>query len=219
MTKQVIHSEIAYFRWNWIYKISGAAALISGILLLIAIINLLTRAFQPQTTNGPLTSLQNNWLIVIFKLLAGFSDVQISLLHGLNVLDIAFLALVGTINIGLYNILRRTSKIWSIIALVQPFLGIFIFIATKTAGRSTVMGVGLVSSIVMLRSDIFNKETAYIGILASVLLFVGDFSAGIPPNNIIAALFGIGYVLLIIWFFLIARKFFQLDSDILKKQV
>jgi len=131
-------------------------------------------------------------------------------LHVLNFLDIAILALVGTMYLGLYAALRRTSRIWSIIALMQPFLGIVIFIATANAGRSTVMGAGLVISAVMLRSNIFKRVTAYVGILANIILLIGDFSAGIiPSSNTVATLFGIGYVLLTIWFFIVAKTLFS----------
>lgn len=200
-----------------LYKVAGAASLTTGVLLLIAMISLITSVLQSSTPSSWLLPFQNNWLIVIFKLHAGFRGVQADLLHILDFLDIAILALVGTIYLGLYVALRRTSEIWSIVAAIQPFLGIVLFIATKTAGRSGVMGAGLVISLVMLRSNIFNKVTAYTGILASVLLLAGDFSAGvIPPLTIVATLFGVGYVLLMTWFFLIARRFFQLGSGVSK---
>jgi hypothetical protein len=204
--------DTANSRWNWLYKLSSAAALGAGILFLVAIIDLILAVFQPGAKIGGVSLFQNNWLIVIFKLHAGFSGVHIDLLHALNYLDIAILAIVSTVYLGLYAALRRTSQIWSIIAVIQPFLGIVLFITTKNAGRSGIMGAALVISVVMLRSNIFNKVTAYMGILASVLLLVGDFSAGaIPPLAIIATLFGIGYVCLIIWFFRVARRLFQLD--------
>jgi hypothetical protein len=199
------NSETANSRWSWLYKISGVAALIAGALLLIAMASLIVEALQPDWISP-----FQNWLIVIFKLHAGFSAVEINLLHVLNFLDIAILALVGTMYLGLYAALMRTSRIWSIIALVQPFLGIVIFIATANAGRSTVMGAGLVISAVMLRSNIFKRVTAYVGILANVILLIGDFSAGIIPSSItVATLFGIGYVLLTTWFFLIAQGLFS----------
>jgi len=73
------------------------------------------------------------------------------------------------------------------------------------------MGAGLVISLVMLRSDIFGKGIAFAGILASVLLLVGDLgTAANSHSSIIAVLISIGYVLLMIWFFLIARRLFQL---------
>ena len=197
----------------------SAAALIAGVVLLLAVIDLIIPSFRLGTPNGWVSLFQNNWLMVIFKLHAGFSGVQIDLLHILNFLDIAILVLVGTMYLGLYAALRRTSRIWSIIALALPFLGLVLFIATKTAGRSAVMGAGLVISVVMLRDNIFNRVTAYVGILASVLLLVGDFSAGVLHSNIITTLFGIGYVLLMTWFFLIARRLFQLGAGHSREEV
>ena len=82
------------------------------------------------------------------------------------------------------------------------------------------MGAGLVISLVMLRSrsHVFGKVTAYMGVLASVLLLVGDFSIGMAHSNIIATLIGIGYVLLMTWFFLIARRLFQLGSRAISRK-
>jgi len=210
---QTIESGDAGSRWNWLYKVGGAAALITGVLFLIAVIDFIITGFQPGIINGWLSLLQNNWLVVIFKLHAGFNGVQPDLLYVLNLLDIAIMALVGTMYLGLYAALGRTSKVWSIIALAQPFLGIVIFIATNTAGRCGVMGASLVISFVMLRSSIFGKETAYMGILASALLLVGDFSVGITHSNIIAILTGIGYMLLTTWFFLVGRRLFRLGQS------
>jgi hypothetical protein len=206
-------TETTSSQWNWFYKIGGIAALIAGVLFLIPVIDLLITGLQPGVKIGWLLPFQDNWLLVIFKLHAGFSGVQMGLLHILNLLDIAILALVGTMLLGLYAALKGTSKIWSIIALAQPFLGIVLFIGTRNAGRSSAMGAVLVISAVMLRNNIFNKAIAYMGILASVLLLAGDFSAGIiPPSNMVVTLFGFGYLLFMIWFFLIARRLFKLDN-------
>ncbi len=208
---RVANTENTDSSWSWLYNISGVAALMAGILLLIAMVSLITAVLQLGATNGWLSSFQNNWLIVIFKMHAGFGGAHIQLLHVLDGLDIAILALVGTMFLGLYVILKRTSRIWPIIAAVQPFLGMVLFIATKTAGRSGVMGAGLVISVVLLRSNIFEKVIACVGILAALLLLVGDFTSGIiPPSAIMAALFGVGYVLFITWLFMIAGRLFQL---------
>jgi hypothetical protein len=196
--------------WLGLYKVGGTAALITGILLSVAMISLISSVLHPGVIIGWLAPFQNNWLIVIFKLHAGFSGVKIDQLHNLDYPDIAILALVGTMALGLYGALRKTSRFWALAALALPFLGIILFITTKTAGRSAVMGVGLIISIVMLRNKLFNQITASVGILASVLLLAGDFSAGVLHSIIITTLFGSGYVLLIIWIFLTAYKLFQL---------
>lgn len=203
--------ENADSRRNWLYKVSSAAALITGVLLLIAGIDPITTGLQ-FIINGWLSWFGNNWLVLLFKLHAGVNGVQLSQLYVLNFLDIVIMILVAITFLGLYVALRRASKIWSLIALVQPFLGILIFIATKSAGRSAVMGAVLVMSFVMLRSNTFSNNIAYAGILASVLLLVGDLSVSIARSSIIAILIGIGYVLLITWFFMVGRRLFQLSK-------
>ena len=109
-----------------------------------------------------------------------------------------------------YAAIRKSGQFWSIVALAQAILAPVLFVATQSFGRSGVMGAGLVASAVMLGSHRFGKATAYVGILASILLLIGDFSVGIVHSNIIAILIGIGYVLLIIWFLIVARRLLQL---------
>ncbi len=209
-TTDEFKAEMVESHWNWLYKVSGAAALITGVLFLIAGINLIAAGLEPSTINGWSSLFGNNWLLLLFSLHAGISGVQPDQLYVLNPFDVVIMVLVATTFLGLYTALRRTSKIWSFIALVQPFLGIVILIATNAAGRSAVMGAVLVISFVMLRSTTFGNATPYAGILASVLLLAGDISVGIARSSIMAVLIAVGYVLLIAWFFLIARRLLQL---------
>lgn len=212
MGNQVTDTHSVDSRWPWLYQVSARAALGDVILLVLGTPLLITAVHSPGSTSGWLSAFQDNWLITIFKLHAGFSGAQIGLLQSLDLLDIVFLALAGLTILGLYAALRSTSRIWSIVAAVQPFLGIVLFIVTQTAGRSAAMGAAFVISLVMLRSSIFPKATAYLGIAASGLLLIGDFSAGMPASPIVAALFGTAYVLFTVWFFVIARRLFQLGS-------
>ncbi len=64
---------------------------------------------------------------------------------------------------------------------------------------------GLIISAVMLRSNIFSKVTAYVGILMNVMMLV-------PPTvgTIGLLLSLISLVPLAIWYILIARRLFQL---------
>ena len=66
----------------------------------------------------------------------------------------------------------------------------------------------LIISVVILKGKHFGKVTGITGILAGVMLFVGDLTVGMQ-SSLITGLFGIGYVLLIIWFFLITKAFFD----------
>ena len=121
------------------------------------------------------------------------------------------MVLVAIMYLGLYVVLRRTTRIGSIVAAVIPFVGIVLFIVTKLAGRSGVMGAGVVISLIRLRSNIFGKGVPFVGMLASVLLLADDFgTTANSPSTIVTILIGIGYVLMMTWFFMIPRRFFQL---------
>ncbi len=63
----------------------------------------------------------------------------------------------------------------------------------------------LISSVVMLRSNIFGKATAYVGIITNVLVF-GLF---VPVIGTFLSLLSV-FPFLTIWFILIARRLFQL---------
>lgn len=198
-------------RRNGLYLISALAALTLGILFLAAVPSLITAGLRPYSTNGWLSLLQDNWLILLFKLNAGFNGVQFDQLYGPNLLDIALMALVSVVYLGLSGTLRKTSRLWPMIAVVIPLLGIVLFIITRLAGRSGVMGAGIIISFVMLRSSTFSRGIALAGISANVLLLAGDFGTKTDsPSAVMAICMGIGYVLLLIWFFLIARSLFQL---------
>ena len=187
---------------------------------LIGITGIITAGTQPTTLTGWFTPLQNNWLVVLYKLNAGFSGVQPNLLNVLNLLDIVIMILFGTMSLALYIALRQTNKIWSAVAASLPFLGILVFLVTSTAGRSGLLIGGLIFSAAMLRSHVFSKVGASMGIVASVLLFfAGDLGTAIfSASMIIAVLMGIGYVLWMIWFLLIARQLLQLGQVRLEKK-
>ena len=209
VVNQVTDTEAEVSPLRVFYKIGAVAALIMLILFLIGVIGIIT-----PNINGWFTPFVNNWLVILFKLNAGFSGVQPSLLNVLNPLDIVIMALFCMMSLALYQVLRNTSKIWSFIAVCLPFLGIPVFLITSTVGRSTLLIAGLIISAVMLRSKIFSKPTAYAGIMAGIFLFfAGDIATALfSSSNIIALFIGIGYVIWMIWFFLIARGLFKMDE-------
>jgi len=208
MIQQVISAKTIDSRRSWLYKTGGAAALVTGMLLLLGLTSLIVSLFQPSTTNSWLLLFQNNWLVKIFILHAEFSGTQADL-HGLNLLDIVVLLLVSVICLSLITAFRKTAKTWSIIAFTLSLIAIILFVITQIAGRSTVMLAVLINSLVMFSDNTYSRIIVYTGILASVFLFAGDLTVGIH-SNIITALFGVGYVLLTIWFFLIAQYLFRL---------
>ena len=205
--------ETRHSGWDWLYPVGGAASLMVALLLLVAMISVIITGFRLDAINGWVHPFENNWLVVLAKLNAGFSSVHFDLLQRLNSLDLAIMALVAVMHLSLYATLRRTPKIGSVLAVLQPFLGMVLFIVTQTAGRSAVMGAGLVISCVMLRSTIFGKAIALLGILVNVPLLVGDFSTTPDSHSsIMAIIIGIGYVLLLVWLFQVARRLIHLPS-------
>ena len=206
---QVLHNQLSIVEpenpsWNNLYKVSSAASLILGVLFLITAIGFIISLIWTGSTKGWFSLLQSNWLIIIFKLHAGLINIQDDPLNGLNLLDIVILVLFSVTCLGLYFNLRKSSKIWSLIAVALSLITIILFLVTQIAGRSTVMLSVLIFSFIMIKDKGYSKVTIYAGILASVFLFAGDLSVGIH-SNVITILFGIGYILLTLWFFLIAR--------------
>jgi hypothetical protein len=210
MTYQVASTKAIYFRWNWLHKIGGVAALTTGMLLLIGMVSLIFSILQNSITNGWLLLFQNNWLVKIFILHAEFSNIHAAL-HGLNILDIVIMLLVSVICLSLSTTFKNASKVWSLVAFALSLIAIILFVVTQEAGRSTVMLAVLINSIVMLRDKSFSKVIASTGILASVFLFIGDLTVGIH-SGLITIFFGMGYMLLTAWFFLIAQNLFRLDQ-------
>ena len=151
---------------------------------------------------------------MLFRVKIPASGVQSNSLTVHNPLDLNIMVLSATMLVSLNSALRRTSRAWSLFALSLPILGIPVFLATGTSGRSALLLSGLSISIAMLRSDTFRKAGAYIGIAASGLLFLGgDIATAIFHSSYaIAALIGVAYVLLVIWLLLVALKLFQLSD-------
>ncbi len=208
MSHQITSGETRNSRWGWLYKIGGASALITGMLLLIGLISFILSAAQLKIANGWPSLFRDNWLIKIFMLHAELGDIHTDL-HGLNLLDIFILLCVSVICLSISTIFRNARRVWLLFASALSLVAIILFLATQIAGRSTVMLVVLISSFAMFKEKTFSKATIYTGILAGVFLFLGDLTVGIH-SSVITILFIIGYVLLITWFFTIAQTLFQL---------
>lgn len=79
----------------------------------------------------------------------------------------------------------------------------------QTMGFFFMAAAVLIISVVMLRSDIFGRWTAYVGILTSVITFIDDISTIIAPSAAVV-LMPVSGLFWIIWWILIARRLFQL---------
>ena len=188
---------------QWIYLIAGTSALVAGLIFLAGILGLVR---------------SDNWLVTIFKLQAGSNTVPLSQLYQLNGLDPALLVLVATAYAGLYCALHRSHRILALIALMQPPLGLLLFLVTHNAGRSSVMGAGLVISLAILGGGPFGKRLGWIGLLSSALLLAGDLGTDLAPSTALAIATGLGYVLLIAWLLAIGLRLLQLARKVAAEQ-
>lgn len=175
---------------------AGVAGLLVTVLLLIGLVaialSLPGLAFR-------------NWLLVLFQINARVGALPADPLRVVNPLDVVVLVLVGVTFLGLWPDLGRVNRIWISIAVALPFVGIALLLVTNQAGRSSVMGAGLVVAFLMLKRRAL-KPLAYLGIPANALLLAGDLATGGSRAPVVAALVGVGYVLLIAWFVLIGAR-------------
>ncbi len=80
---------------------------------------------------------------------------------------------------------------------------------TQTVGFLFIAAAVLIISVIMLRGTIFGKITASVGILASVITFVGFISVIMVPS-FAGALVVVSVVPWVLWWVLIARRLLQL---------
>ncbi len=147
-----------------------------------------------------------NWLVVLFQINAGAGQLPPDPLRVFNPLDVTILVTVGVTIASLGRALGRVSTVLRIIAAGLPFAGIAILLVTGQAGRSSVMAAGLVMALLIFMSGRSGRTLAIFGLVANVLLLVGDFATGTSAKPFIAAVMAIGYLILVVWFALIAAK-------------
>jgi len=225
------YTETAESRWNWLYKIGGAAAMFGVAIYLIHLIVFIVWG-QPETALGWFTLFQNNKFggLLAFELLLVISS-----------------ALAIATTLALYVALRRVNESLMAIALAVGLVEAVAFIvarpalemlylsegyaaATTDAQRAMFLAAGeamlatfngtafhlsinlfsiyfLIVPIVMLRSHIFGRVTAYTGILAAIF----NWALYVPQIGIFLSILSV-FPFLLIWNILIARRLFQLGK-------
>ncbi len=228
--KQVNSTE-SESRWLILYRIGGIAATCAVILIPIAIFVFI--AWPPPTTVvGWFTLFQNNQLVALidFDGLIVISNVLsililLALYMALRQSDtsLVFIALaLGLVGIAAYF---ASNPVLSMLSLSDQYTA-----AATEAERSLLVGAGqtmlalyqgtafwvsnalggaalLIFAIVMLRSAVFSKTTAQIGIVANSLGFGLFIPSGIGVLLSIISVVGLAF-----WFALIARRLFQLSQ-------
>ena len=196
------------------YKLRKAGIILSitlGIIFTAAAICLAITIIWPENDLKVISLISNNWLMKIFKIQATILLNNDSL-FGANLYDIGIIVLFIFVCLSLFEKTKYQHKVWFLVAISLLVVGIAIFIATNLSGRSAFMTSGLVIAALFFSKIIQNKIAGLIGIIANLLLLAGDFTVG-ANIKIIPYLFGVGYLLLIIWMFMIARILALTEKD------
>ncbi len=231
MMNQAAAAETIGTRWKGLYRVGGAAILITLGLYL-------TELIVFSVVNRPFPATMNDW----FSL---FQESKLLGLFYLNSLDMVSIALMGPMFLALYVALRQENETWMTVAVFFALLGIPVFIAprstslamlslsdrfagaTTEAQRAQILTVGeaatlgqptpqtmgflfiavavLIISVVMLRSRIFGKATASVGMLSGLLTMIGFISVAVAPP-VADFLMVTGMAPWAIWWILIARR-------------
>lgn len=232
----VVDAETVDSRWSWLYKIGGAAALLVVVILPIQIIVYIVSP-PPSTAIDYFTLFQSNSLL---GLLALDLLIIVDIVLGILLLLALYIALRRSsesfMDIALaLGFLGNTAYIASNTAFNMLYLSKQYASATTDAQRSLFLAAGeamlaifngtafqlnyvlgsvvmIIISVVMLRSNIFSKVTAYMGILAGVI----GFGLYVPTIGIYISIFSV--VFMAIWYILIARRLFQLGQGVSKAE-
>jgi Domain of unknown function (DUF4386) len=227
------HIETTDSAWKPLYKVGGAAALILLGLIPIQIIIFIAHP-PPSTVIGYFTLFQNNWLLGLLNLdllymltMVLTVLIYLALYAALRRASPSFMAIALTLGLVGIAVYFASNTAFEMLSLSSQYAA-----ATTDAQRSTFLAAGqamlalyqgtafdvsyvlggvtsLIIAVVMLRSNIFSKGTAYVGLLMSVMMVV-------PPTiGTIGLVFALISLLpLAIWFILIARRFFMLAQSV-----
>jgi hypothetical protein len=225
--------EAADSKWKGLCRVGGAAALLIGVFYIIEIIVVATTGVPPSTTIAWFTLLQNNRLLGLFDLFpldivsaALVVPVFLALYVILRRSSQSWTAIATVLVIVGSTDLFATNTAFSMLSLSNQYAA-----ATSDAQKSLLLALGqqllpanqstgafmaytlsaiagIIISAVMLRNHVFGRSIAYVGILGNALEAVP-----FVPAYYVAVVIGLGGVLLVVWYLLIARRLFQLGRD------
>ena len=221
-------------RWKDLYQAAGIAAVVSEIIIFLGLVTYFIWPYTPgvKTTESIFLLLQKDPL-------GGLVSLDLFLFIGNLFSILLFLALyisLQQVNAS-YALIALAFGLIGVVLLIpaRPIFELFTLSsqfasATTEAARNQYLAAGeallalfngtgwfmntllgalslLISSILMLRSKLFSKSTAYVGIFTSAAV-CGFFIPGVGKFLLFLSL--PGYM---IWYFLLARKFFVFGRD------
>ena len=230
---QVTDIETADLRWKSLYKVGGVAAL-TMLVIMIAQIIIFIAWPPPSTIEGYFTLFQNNWLLGLLSLdllyivnIVPLILIFLALYAALKRVNESIVAIgltFGLVGIAAYFASNTTFEMLSLsnqYAAATTDVQRAMFLAAGQTMLETYKGTAfnvyyvlnavalLIFFTVMLRSNIFSKATAYVGIVAGVLMIVPSTAGTIGLYFALASL-----VPWAIWLILFARRLFQLGQGV-----
>lgn len=231
MKNQLISCDDSDLRWRGLWKSGGAAALVMLVLMIVQILVFVVWP-PPDTPEGYFTLFHNNWLLGLVSLdliylvdcillvliylavytvlkQTGESAMLIALIFGLTGVAAYFASNTA------FEMLSLSSQYAASTTEAQRVMLITIGQGMLETYKGTAFDIYYVLntiilfifSAVMLRSHIFSKTTAYLGILSGILMIVPSTAGTLGLYFSLASL-----VPWAIWLVLVARRLFQLGS-------
>ena len=229
-------SGAADLTWGPLYKVGAAAGVVTAVL--IAIVVIIFVAWRPPTTvfgwfslfnSNPLLGLLDmDLLLIADELLLGL--ILLALYAALRRTHPSFMLIALTL-----GLIGNADKVASATAFQMLSLGGQYASATTEAERNMALAAGqamlatwqgtaydvgyvvlgialLLTAVVMLRSTLFTRRTAYVGIVLGVMSLVP------PTAGPIGLLFSLASLVpLEIWYILVARRLARLDHGLSKR--
>jgi hypothetical protein len=232
---QATSTEMAAPRWKELYLLAGIAAIISELVILLGIVMYFIWPYAPgsNSTESIFLLLQSNPFgglvsLDLFLVLGNVFSIMtfLALYVSLRSVNESY-ALVALV-VGLVGVvlLCPSRPIVELFALSRQYS-----IATTDTARSQLVAAGdallsqfdgtgwfmntllgalslLTSSLLMLRSSVYNKATAYAGIITNIIV-CGFFIPVLGKFLLFLSL--PGYM---IWYFLLAKAFFRMNRSV-----
>ena len=239
-----IITETAYSNWKSLYKISGVAAILIVLTALFEIIiTFLPGGYvSSETVSDWFTLFQSNWFLGLRNL--GLLNIVMTTLgipmffalytahRNVNQPSAALALILSYIGVAVFYATNRafpmldlSNQYASATTDAQRTILLAAGQAMLSVGESHTPGTfigfflseaaGIIISIVMLRSKVFNKPSAYFGILGFSLLLIFEICSSFVPtlSNVVLIFAMSGGLLSMVWYVLIARRLFQLVQN------
>jgi len=241
MNDQVTNDRIEDTKWKSLYKVGAWSALIIGSLFILEmIVYIASSAPSLADAAGWLMLFQKNRLlglvdfgILEFYGLVLFVPMFLALYTSLKRVSEGYMSIAAILSFTGIAVNFATSKLFSLLSLSDLYASAetdaqrsqFLAAAQAALAQSAQGGIGggveggiplavagLIISAIMLRSKILGKGTAYVGILANGIGLVMYIRVAAVTAFDGSPFFGLFFLLSVIWFFLIARRLFQLGQ-------